>query len=175
MYRRFLHALSTLFIAFSFLVAPVFLTAAPAAAATSPLPPGHGPNGLAVAGVVFFIASIVIIVRLLTRSPETDRSRRGDPFIGGALDDGTSVMDALTDPGLETVRIVPPVSYGPEPEILTGAVVDSNDWTTSMTVPAPPIEVKPDGFAEAWITAFERGEILDTGTWSAKMLESPQR
>lgn len=180
MSRRFRYAPAAVFMAVSSLVAPVFLTATPAAASTLATPTPHGPNWLAIAGVVFFAASIVIIVWLLMRSPskprpEKDRSRRGDPFIGGTLGDGTDVMDAITDPALDTVRIVPAVRYGPEPEPLVGAVVAEDDWTTAMTVPAPPIKVAPTGFAEAWIAAFERGEILDTGAWSAKMLEGVPR
>jgi hypothetical protein len=175
MLRRFAYPLIAVFAVVSSLVAPVFLTAAPAAASTSHPPTAHGPNWLAILGVIFFAATIVIIARLLLRSkPEKDRSRRGDPWISGALDDGTDVMDAITDPGL--VRVVPPVRYGPEPEeVLTGAVVDSDDWTKAMTVPAPPIQVEPTGFAEAWIAAFERGEILDPSVWSAKMLEGVPR
>jgi hypothetical protein len=140
--------------------------------ALSNSPATHSLNLVAVAGAVFFAASIVIIIRLLLKT----RPAR-DPWAGGTIDDGTDVMTAITDPNLPAHGYErPSVQYGPEPDdtIVTGAVIGQDDWQTAMTVPAPPIIPRASGFADAWIAAFERGENLDPDMWSARMLEGAQ-
>lgn len=138
--------------------------------ALSSSPVSHGPNLLAILGVVFFAASLIVTARLLTAG-KTRKPR--DPWAGGTIDDGTDAIDALTDPNLPAHGYErPEVVYGPEPaDALVGAVVGDADWETAMTVPAPPITPQPSGFAEAWIAAFERGENIDPATWSQRMLE----
>jgi hypothetical protein len=102
-------------------------------------------------------------------------SRRGrdyDPFEapGEALD-ATSVIEAITDPHL------PAVGYErPEPDTqpvpVYGTVVETADWATAMTVPAPEIVARPTGLADEWIAAFERGEQPDTDAFSQRILAS---
>ena len=172
MSRRFMHALFVVFITFSSLTVPVFLTAAPATASTTAVPSSHGTNWIAVLGVIFFASSLIVTIwAVFFRKPRPPR----DPFAGGTLTDQTDVMDAITDPGLPAHGYERPEpvtqTFGPEPSNVTlvGSVVDEQDWTMAMTVPAPPIVAKPTDLAEAWLAAWDAGEILDTGEWSATM------
>jgi hypothetical protein len=148
MSRRFLYALVVVFVAFSSLVAPVFLTAATAAAAVRGQvpPPGGIPHWVAAAGAVFFAGSLLVTIKLLRdRRRDRDLSSRGDPWPGWAHADGKTAPEAITSPDLPAVK-----DLEPEP-VLTGVVV--TDWAVAMTAPAPPIVATPTApeVAEQWI------------------------